>query len=65
MNIRMAEEVALDYGSGAPRWPSELHCAAFAWADKKKHDRRVSPEYRKRAASVARRLWAAACRPRV
>jgi hypothetical protein len=56
MNIKIAEEIALDAWSEQPRWP-ELHSKAFGWADRKKHDRKVSPELRRRAASVAKRIW--------
>lgn len=62
--MRDAEEAALDYASREPRWPSTLHVAAFSWADRKQHDRKVSKDFRDRAASVARRLWAAAGRKR-
>jgi len=62
MNLRTAEEAALDYASREPRWPATLHVQAFAWADRKRHDRKVSVEFRKRAASVARRLMDAAGR---
>jgi uncharacterized protein (DUF2384 family) len=58
MNIRQAEEIAADAASQYPIWP-ELHSKAFGWADRKKHDRKVSPDLRKRAASVARRIWEA------
>jgi hypothetical protein len=64
MNMKTAEEAALDYASGEPRWPNSMHVQAFSWAHKKRSDRKVSPEFRKRAASVARRLWDAAGRPR-
>ena len=62
VDMKTAEEAALDYASSAPRWPASLHRQAFAWAHHKRNDRRVSPAYRERAASVARRLWAAAGR---
>ena len=42
MDMKTAEEAALDYASKKPRWPSTLHARAFAWADRKQHDRTVS-----------------------
>ena len=60
MNLKQAEEIALDAASETPRFPRSLRASAFAWADRKRFDRRVSTETRQRAASVARRIWDAA-----
>jgi hypothetical protein len=63
MNMKTAEEAALDYASGEPRWPPSMHVRAHTWAYCKKSDKRVSKAFRQRAASVAFRLRAATSEP--
>lgn len=61
MDMKTAEEVVLALGDPtSPYNTQSMRQQAFAWAERKRHDRRVAPEFRRRASVVARVVFAAA-----